>query len=162
MTVQENLKVYELAKELGMDSISLVDKLKSLEIRVRSHMSSLTKEDANTARTALTVKPEKSATKTKTVRRKASPSTAKKKTASATKKTETKTKAKKKAVLAKPQEAAPSVASVIRRRAKTSEEGLTASAENLAKLHVDPTPDPVNVESFEYLNDSLSAAPTES
>ena len=37
----EKVKVYELAKDLGMDSITLIDKLKRLDIDVKSHMSSL-------------------------------------------------------------------------------------------------------------------------
>jgi len=35
------MKVYELAKELGIDSIALVDKLAALNIRVKNHMSDL-------------------------------------------------------------------------------------------------------------------------
>lgn len=38
---QETLKVYELAKELGLDSFTLLDKLKQINIEVKSHMSSL-------------------------------------------------------------------------------------------------------------------------
>jgi len=53
MTDREPLKVYELAKELGIDSISLVDKLKTLEINVKNHMSELTDSDADRARSVL-------------------------------------------------------------------------------------------------------------
>jgi translation initiation factor IF-2 len=53
MTDREPLKVYELAKELGIDSISLVDKLKTLEINVKNHMSELTDSDAERARAVL-------------------------------------------------------------------------------------------------------------
>jgi translation initiation factor IF-2 len=45
---EEKVKVYELAKELGMESIALLDKLKQLSIDVKNHMSSL--EDADVAR----------------------------------------------------------------------------------------------------------------
>ncbi len=50
---QEMVKVYELAKELGIDSISLLDKLKDLNIRVKNHMSELAEEEAQIARTSL-------------------------------------------------------------------------------------------------------------
>ena len=53
MSEMETLKVYELAKELGIDSISLLDKLKSLNINVKNHMSELGGEEVRTARTAL-------------------------------------------------------------------------------------------------------------
>ncbi|MBI3535793.1 MAG: translation initiation factor IF-2 N-terminal domain-containing protein, partial [Deltaproteobacteria bacterium] len=43
--IEQNFKkVYELAKDLGLDSISLLDKLGSLNIKVKSHMSDLTEE----------------------------------------------------------------------------------------------------------------------
>jgi translation initiation factor IF-2 len=53
MTDREPLKVYELAKELGIDSLSLVDALKNLEINVKNHMSELTDQDADKARSML-------------------------------------------------------------------------------------------------------------
>ncbi len=55
MTEQEisSVKVYELAKELGIDSFSLVDKLKDLKIQVKNHMSDLAPLDVSTARAAL-------------------------------------------------------------------------------------------------------------
>jgi translation initiation factor IF-2 len=46
----EKVKVYELAKELGMDSITLLEKLKQLDIDVKSHMSSLGTEEVKTVR----------------------------------------------------------------------------------------------------------------
>jgi translation initiation factor IF-2 len=94
MTDREPLKVYELAKELGIDSISLVDKLKGLDINVKNHMSELTDGDAEKARNVLkvgsTTVGADSTTKTakKTVTRKASG------TGAATAKTATKTPAK--------------------------------------------------------------------
>ena len=60
----EPVKVYELAKELGTDSISLLDKLKGIGIAVKSHMSSLTPEQADNARTSL-LPPSKKKTKAK-------------------------------------------------------------------------------------------------
>ncbi len=69
----EPLKVYELAKELGMDSISLLEKLKTLNITVKSHMSGLTPAQADLARTSLTQKEtsKKAPAKRTTVRKRA-------------------------------------------------------------------------------------------
>ncbi len=53
MSEHEMVKVYELAKELGIDSISLLDKLKSLNIKVKNHMSELRSEEVQIARTSL-------------------------------------------------------------------------------------------------------------
>jgi len=53
MSEQEMVKVYELAKELGIDSISLLDKLKSLNINVKNHMSELRDEEVHMARSSL-------------------------------------------------------------------------------------------------------------
>jgi translation initiation factor IF-2 len=53
MSEREPIKVYELAKELGIDSISLVDKLKTLEINVKNHMSELADSDVERARSVL-------------------------------------------------------------------------------------------------------------
>ena len=41
MTEQQTVKVYELAKELGIAPLELVDKLKGLNIQVKNHMSDL-------------------------------------------------------------------------------------------------------------------------
>ena len=67
---QESLKVYELAKELGLDSFALLDKLKQINIEVKSHMSSLAAEQAEAVRKAL--KGDKKAPPT-TVKKKAAP-----------------------------------------------------------------------------------------
>ncbi len=53
MSEQEMVKVYELAKELGIDSISLLDKLKGLNIKVKNHMSELRTEEVQVARSSL-------------------------------------------------------------------------------------------------------------
>jgi translation initiation factor IF-2 len=53
MAEQETVKVYELAKELGIDSISLLDKLKGLNISVKNHMSDLRLEEAQQARSSM-------------------------------------------------------------------------------------------------------------
>ena len=46
------MKVYELAKELGVDSISLVDKLSGMNIKVKNHMSDLAEADIQAAKAA--------------------------------------------------------------------------------------------------------------
>jgi translation initiation factor IF-2 len=53
MTDREPLKVYELAKEFGIAPLDLVEKLKTLEINVKNHMSELTDSDAEKARSVL-------------------------------------------------------------------------------------------------------------
>ncbi|MBC7690739.1 MAG: translation initiation factor IF-2 [Methylotenera sp.] len=53
MVEQEQMKVYELAKELGVDSISLLDKLSGLNIKVKNHMSELGSEEVRIARSSL-------------------------------------------------------------------------------------------------------------
>src|SRR3989338_8969786 len=62
MPEQESMKVYELAKELGLDSFALLDKLKQINIEVKSHMSSLEAAQADAVRAAL--KPQKKDTAT--------------------------------------------------------------------------------------------------
>jgi translation initiation factor IF-2 len=66
---QEPLKVYELAKELGLDSFSLLDKLKQINIEVKSHMSSLAADQAQAIRDAL--KPAKKPATGSTVKKRA-------------------------------------------------------------------------------------------
>jgi translation initiation factor IF-2 len=106
MSENETVKVYELAKELGIDSISLLDKLKGLNINVKNHMSDLRGEEASLARNSL--RPSKASAKT------AAP---KKTVTRARKKTETTTAA---APAPAPEtSAAPRAASpIIRRRTK--------------------------------------------
>lgn len=91
-TGDANMKVYELAKELGLDSISLLDKLSELNIKVKNHMSDLTLEQVQTAkeRMAAANAPSKTtATKAgaKTTTKKAAPTTASTAAAAAPKKT---------------------------------------------------------------------------
>lgn len=94
----EKVKVYELAKELGMDSITLIDKLKRLDIDVKSHMSSLGSEEVKLIRDQVA--------KENALLNKASKTT--------------KTTKKKEAEPAAPQKRASTT--VIRRRAKSSDE----------------------------------------
>jgi translation initiation factor IF-2 len=68
---QDSLKVYELAKELGLDSFALLDKLKSINIEVKSHMSSLAADQAQAIRDALK-KEKKPAAGATTVKKRAS------------------------------------------------------------------------------------------
>src|SRR6476620_9758908 len=74
MSEQEMVKVYELAKELGIDSISLLDKLKSLNIKVKNHMSELRNDEVQIARTSLRkgIEPDKTLKKGPTRTRKKS------------------------------------------------------------------------------------------
>ncbi|MCM2279622.1 MAG: translation initiation factor IF-2 [Oligoflexia bacterium] len=53
MSEQETVMVLQLAKELGMPPLALVDKLKALNINVKSHMSELSPEQAHLARSSL-------------------------------------------------------------------------------------------------------------
>jgi translation initiation factor IF-2 len=67
MTEQDTVKVYELAKELGIAPLELVDKLKGLNIQVKNHMSDLQTQEADMARHSLkkaSSDAEKSASKT--------------------------------------------------------------------------------------------------
>jgi translation initiation factor IF-2 len=57
MSEHESVKVYELAKELGMPPLSLLDKLKDLNINVKNHMSDLSEEDVSRARISLNPAP---------------------------------------------------------------------------------------------------------
>ena len=69
MVEQEQMKVYELAKELGVDSISLLDKLNGLNIKVKSHMSDLGADDVRTVRASLGKKSAATAAPKKTAAR---------------------------------------------------------------------------------------------
>lgn len=74
-TTQEPIKVYELAKELGLDSLTLVDRLGSLNIKVKNHMSELSTQDVEAARTALTKKTTGTKSGTKTAAKSTTPKT---------------------------------------------------------------------------------------
>lgn len=140
MSEQETVKVYELAKELGMDSISLLDRLKSLNIQVKNHMSDLQLEEARIARTSLKApaeadKPAKRSTKsattksatTKTATKTAAPKTAAAKTATKTAapKAATATRTRKKVEEAPAEEAPKAASPIIRRRLKADGETET-------------------------------------
>src|ERR1700758_596033 len=86
----EPIKVYELAKELGIAPLELVDRLKGMNIQVKNHMSDLATSEVELARTSLKKaaepeKPAKGAVKrTATTRSAASKTTAAKPAAGAT------------------------------------------------------------------------------
>ena len=72
-------KVFELAKELNMRPLDLVDKLRDKGYAVRNHMSSLTEEEAESIYTELTkVSDESSSSKKKKVKKKTAKKTTKK------------------------------------------------------------------------------------
>lgn len=81
MSEQTTMKVYELAKELGTDSLSLLDELKKIDIAVKSHMSSLSAEDITRAKDVFEQKSGKKKAKKKTVRKKKAAAVKKKTTA---------------------------------------------------------------------------------
>jgi translation initiation factor IF-2 len=53
MAEHEMIKVYELAKELGLTPLNLLDKLNDLNIKVKSHMSELSLEQVEAAKNSL-------------------------------------------------------------------------------------------------------------
>jgi translation initiation factor IF-2 len=145
MSEQESLKVYELAKELGLPPLELVDKLNGLNIKVKSHMSDLALDDAMRARQELSAKKAAPAKKTASKTRKkvetaaAEPTAAKTSAAAkapATKTATSKTAAAKTAASAKAAVAAPEPAAtaasaaspIIRRRVKADGATETLSA----------------------------------
>lgn len=119
MGSETGIKVYELAKQLGMDSLSLVDKLKSLNIHVKNHMSELDSGAIQVAKEAIL----------------GSAKTAGKTAAKATTKTSTKTGSKTvtraKAAAspaAAPAEAEKKPATTVRARKKVTEEATAKAA----------------------------------
>jgi translation initiation factor IF-2 len=73
-------KVFELAKELDINSLELVEKLKGMGILVRNHMSSLSDEDLCKFETLSKPAEDKKTTKKKTTKKKAAKKKATKKT----------------------------------------------------------------------------------
>jgi translation initiation factor IF-2 len=78
------MKVFELAKELDIGAIDLVEKLKSMGMNVRNHMVKLSDEDVEKAREALAAKAPaaKKTTKKKVVKKATKKKVAKKASAS--------------------------------------------------------------------------------
>ncbi len=145
------MKVYELAKELGVDSISLVDKLAGLNIKVKNHMSDLEAADVLAARESLgknakKAEPaKKAAAKTVTKKKKSAAEesddsaslkmvkkSAAAKTAPATAKAPVKKAAAKEvAAEAAPAKDAAGSSPIIRRRAKSEEGGGEATTQTV-------------------------------
>ena len=90
-------KIFELAKELELGALDLVEKLKAEGFNVRNHMNSLSDEEVEKAMALLKKPEEKKTTKKKTaVRKKAKKKTAAKKKTTASKKVVTTKEAAKK------------------------------------------------------------------
>ncbi len=127
------MKVYELAKELGLDSISLLDKLSQLNIKVKNHMSDLGEEEVRNARASLGKKAEAAPAKKPAARVKKKVTTEAPATAQATAAAAAATAAAAAPVGGK------AASSVIRRRVKSDGEIETvlppAQARALAEAH---------------------------
>lgn len=138
MTEQETIKVYELAKELGTDSLSLLDRLSELQIKVKNHMSTLTLEEAQKAREAL-ITAARNAKPTKTVKTKSkTPVTREKKTVakraapSTTAKTSATTTTTPTKAPARETPAAGGRSAIIRRRVRSEDSPETVSTHKTA------------------------------
>lgn len=162
------IKVYELAKELGTDSLSLLDRLASLNIKVKNHMSDLGEEEVRTAREsfkAATATKKEAPKKTVTRKKKAdvveaatetAPTPKTKSAASTTGATATKTRTKaaatKTAAASIEKSSAPSAASaagaILRRRVKT--DGSEATSTVVSGKLSPPPPTPVEEEPTQY------------
>lgn len=136
-TMSNSMKVYELAKELGLDSLSLLDQLATLNIKVKNHMSDLGEEELRIARDSFNKS--KSSAKTTTAkkttavrRKKAAEVTDETATVTATKATATKTTKAAATTEATPTAGGPSP--VIRRRVKMDDSGeMTTTVLNKTK-----------------------------
>ena len=127
MTENEPIKVYELAKELGIQPLSLVDKLRDLQIVVKNHMSELAPAQVELARSSLNPKKEeKAAPKKKAAASGAAPKTRKKAADAAPAASKPAASSKKEATAAPAAGGAPSP--IIRRRARADEIETAAPA----------------------------------
>lgn len=126
----EKTKVYELAKELGMESFSLLDQLKDLGIQVKSHMSAIEPEEVSRIRDFFS-KEKKSTTEAKATSTKKSTVRKKSATAAASTASDEEGKPAKKAL----------ATTVIRRRAKTTAEQTQRTEEEIHdEMNAEPTP----------------------
>lgn len=148
--MQNTMKVYELAKELGMDSFGTLDLLKSIGVEVKNHMSSLEGPQIEAVRAHLK-KPasgsgskEKKASTKKTSTRKATAATS----AGAPAKSTARARAGK-ASEAKTDSSATSGRKVVRRRTTGDEEATLAPVEKIS-----PT---THEEAFENVEQELEA-----
>ena len=170
MTEQENVKVYELAKELGIAPLELVDKLKGLNIQVKNHMSDLQTSEVELARTSLrkSAEPEKTAKGAKkTTTRSTATKSATAKAAGATSAgaaTSTAARARKKATTetavaapaAAEAPAAKSASPIIRRRTKADGETETLTPAAL-KRPVEAPPEEVQPGYYEEESSEVAA-----
>lgn len=122
-------KVFEFAKEIGMETLALMDKIREWKLPVKSHMASLDDEMIEEIKKRLEAPAEEAGTKKKTKKKAAAKKkTAKKKAATTVvKKTATKKKVVKKAA---------GSTKVIRRKASEMEARATETAEQEAKRQV--------------------------
>ncbi|MDZ4676176.1 MAG: translation initiation factor IF-2 [Oligoflexia bacterium] len=158
----DNIKVFELAKQLGMETIALMDKLREFKIPIKSHMAELDDNLLQQIRSRFDEEKAKTSSKTtKTTKRKvtaAAPATPKVVKASqvavpaptTTKKAAVKTAAK--APAAKSAKATPAVAAkssrtVIRRKANVQDAGdIEGAAEFSAPEATQDFQEPTNIE----------------
>jgi len=65
----ENIKVFELAKQMGLETIALMDKLREFKIPIKSHMADLDEELINQIKVKFEEEKSKVAAKGKAQRR---------------------------------------------------------------------------------------------
>ncbi|MFH1223131.1 MAG: translation initiation factor IF-2 N-terminal domain-containing protein, partial [Pseudomonadota bacterium] len=128
--MSDKIKVFELAPELGLRPLELVAKLKEIGVDVKSHMSEISKEDAERIKEHLTKKDEPKPTEKKAVVRKKKDAAAEVEAAAvkkpAAKPFTTKTPTVKKTHAPKAAEPVKAAAKTIIRRKKTIEEEKAA------------------------------------
>ncbi len=141
-----NPKVFEFAKEIGMETLTLMDKIREWQLPVKNHMAELTPDLVDQIKSKLGEKASSGATKKVTVK-KAAPKAVAPKTAPKTAASKAPTAAKKKAAAA-PAAAdaatAKSASKVIRRKAKDEEKVEEAEIEE--DLHIEEEMEAVEVE----------------
>lgn len=108
------MKVYEFAKEVGIETIALMDKIKKWELPIKSHMSSIDNEMADTIKQRLSEEDNSGKKKTK-------------------KKAVAKKTAKKKAVAAGPKAKKKVSSTVVRKTASDTEPEATASSKKVVR-----------------------------
>ena len=120
--MDDSLKVFEYAKQIGIEPLALMDKIRKWKLPVKSHMASLNAEimgeiDILLNKEALE---NQKSSKTKKVTKKKKKSVAKKKKTTTKKKTVIRKSITKKTIAATPVKKAPPKKTVIRRRAATN------------------------------------------
>ena len=161
------VKIFELAKELDLGALDLVEKLKAEGFNVRNHMNSLTDEEVEKAKALLAPVEEPKKTKKKTtVRKKAKKKVAKKKASASKKVVTTKEAAKKgdgeEAPKDKKKKVAKQKKTLIRRKAPTKKEAKVSrdKMDVLIQIHgfrFPPGKAQINAVNFGLLNKVISA-----